>query len=396
MSYTYNNTPVISKVTLPSGTEYYIKDSEARTKINDLDSRVSTLAVAGGMRYLGISATLVTDGGTESVYINGETIYTSGIDAGSVVIYDESEFIWNGTKWQLLGEVNQTFGDLAAADETIASYTPEGTVSQPTFSGTLSNVSLASSSSTSANSLEYVPSGTVSATWTGLSTTSTGSYTPAGSVTTTVATTSDTQVLVAPAESGTATYTPEGNISTPVVSKSADGTSSTIKNPTTINNVLSAINTSAPSSTAISNAIAYCSVANQTLSFNQLGTSSTAAIATTDISVRTGDATYTVSAPTFTGTGARLVTNSISIPATFSSSFSGTPATISVSGTPEGSITSSSFSGDAIYFSGTYTPAGTVSQPTFTGTAATIISQPVESNQPEGQSNPQPGGDSNN
>lgn len=282
MSYTYNNTPVISKVTLPSGTEYYIKDSEARTKINDLDSRVSSLSGVSGMKYLGISLTRVVDGDTGSVNINGSTVYPNELSAGSVVIYQEQEFIWNGTKWQLFGPVNQTFGDLASADTTTATYTPVGTVSQPTFTGSSSVVVLTKSNSTSTNALDYTPAGTISAI---------------------------------------------------TVSKSSGGSSDTIKNPTTINNVLSAINTSAPSSTTISNAIAYCSVSNQTLSFNQLGTSSTASIVTTDVSVRTGDAEYAASTPQFTGT--------------------------------------------KVYFNGSCTPSGTVSQPTFTGTQATITGSPT-------------------
>lgn len=282
MSDTYNNTPVISKVTLPSGTEYYIKDSEARTKINDLDSRVSSLSGVSGMKYLGISLTRVVDGDTSSVNINGSTIYPSALSAGSVVIYQEQEFIWNGTKWQLFGPVNQTFGDLASADTTTATYTPTGTISQPTFTGSSSEVVLTKSNSTSTNALDYTPAGTLSAI---------------------------------------------------TVSKSSSGSSDTIKNPTTINNVLSAINTSAPSSTAISNAIAYCSVSNQTLSFNQLGTSSIAPIVTTDVSVRTGDAEYAVSTPQFTGT--------------------------------------------KVYFNGSCIPSGAVSQPTFTGTQVTITGSPT-------------------
>lgn len=108
--------------------------------------------------------------------------------------------------------------------------------------------------------------------------------------------------------------------------------------------------------------------------------------------VKTGDASYTASAPaftgtkvqlagtvtpsgsisaSFTGTGVRLETGSIAVPATYSASFTGTAGSVTTTGTPEGSV-SSTFTGTKAQIDGTVTPSGTVSQPTFTGTAATI------------------------
>ena len=72
-------------------------------------------------------------------------------------------------------------------------------------------------------------------------------------------------------------------------------------------------------------------------------------ITTSNVTVKTGDASYSASSPAFTGTGVRLVTGNIST--ADSASFTGTEATVSVSGTP----------------------AGTVSQPTFSGTGVRLV-----------------------
>jgi hypothetical protein len=63
-----------------------------------------------------------------------------------------------------------------------------------------------------------------------------------------------------------------------------------------------------------------------------------------DTTVKTGDASYTASAPAFTGTGVRLVTGNIAVPSSYTASFTGTEGNLSVSGTPSGSV-SSTFSG---------------------------------------------------
>jgi hypothetical protein len=90
-----------------------------------------------------------------------------------------------------------------------------------------------------------------------------------------------------------------------------------------------------------------------------------------------------VTDPTFSGTGVRLVTGNIAVPKTYSTTFTNTNKTATVSAassgeatyTPSGSV-SGTFTGDsntvaisvAADANGNYTPAGTVSQPTFSGT----------------------------
>lgn len=60
-----------------------------------------------------------------------------------------------------------------------------------------------------------------------------------------------------------------------------------------------------------------------------------------------------MSAPSFTGTGVRLVTGNIAVPSAYDATFVGNSDSVSVSGTPNGDV----------------------SKPSFTGTAATITVQ---------------------
>lgn len=110
----------LSKIVLPSGSEYNIKDAKAREDIAALQS-IKT--------YLGITTTELMDGATTtSIVISGETVTVSASDAGVYVIYGELEFVWNGSKWQELGSTSN-LGDLAFKDTATGSVTPAGSVS---------------------------------------------------------------------------------------------------------------------------------------------------------------------------------------------------------------------------------------------------------------------------
>lgn len=154
----------ISQITLPSGTTYDIKDATARQ------------AMAGGVTFLGVSSTAVTDGGTEKPTINSTAVTPSN---GDLVVYGDGEFIYGGTygsggTWAEFGDLS-TLGDLAYKD------TASGTVAVPnTYTTTV----------TPTTTTKYVAS----------------SATGGG-------TASKSTVTVSPASSGTATYTPAGNIS---------------------------------------------------------------------------------------------------------------------------------------------------------------------------------------
>ena len=399
----------ISVIKLPSGTEYSLKDAQARADIATLQN-----VTTGAMHYVGVTTTALSDGATTNPIKIDNVDYTAV--AGDVAIYSTREYVFSTSdnKWHEFGSTG-SLKALAFKDSASTKYTPAGSVSQPTFTGTSSTVTITATDNTSGNyqpkgsvtvttkstanktatvapaasgTATYTPSGSITnATFTGTATTSTGKFTPSGTV---GLTNTNQTTTVSAATSGTATYTPAGSVGTPTISVKTAGTTTTIKNPTSTTCAKTVV-AAAPGSTAPANAITYYSVSGETLSLYQLGYTTGASISTSDVTVKTGDAEYQSSKPSWTGTGARLVTGNISVPS--SASFTGTEGNVSVSGTPTGSV-SADFEGDAVrlvtgnipvpsdytatftgtkaQLAGSTTASGTVSKPSFTGTEATI------------------------
>jgi hypothetical protein len=365
----------ISKITLPSGSTYDIKDAYARQQIE---------ALSGYTYYIGVTTTPLTDGSTTNpITVNGESITAN---TGAICTYGNKEFIWNGTAWQEFGDLS-ALGDLAYADTASTSYTPQGSVSA-SFTGSSSSVTITASASSSGN---YTPAGNITGTtFTGASMTSTGkftpsgdisftntnqtatvskassgtaTYTPEGSITGTTFTgssmtstgkftpsgsvsfTNSNQTATVSSTTGTATYTPAGNITAGAITVKTAGSTDTIHNPTKVT-VAKTLEAAAPGATAPSNAITYYAVANETLSLYQIGYTTGDSITTSDVTVKTGDAAYESANPTFSGTGVRLVTGNISVPS--SATFSGTEDDVSVSGTTTGSVSNGTFSGTGV------------------------------------------------
>ena len=387
----------ISKITLPNGNTYDIKDATARSAINSL---------LGGdaVTFGGVTSTALTEGGTEKPTVDSAQVTPT---KGQLYFYGTKEYLWDGAKWIELGVVD-ALGDLAYKDSVTVKYdkatvntktftgtgvrlvtgqipvpktytttftgkaktvsvsgTPEGTVSQPTFTGTgvrlvTGNIAVPTSASFTGTEATISVTGTA----TGTVSQPTFSGTKASGLT------------VSPATSGTATYTPEGTVTAPTISVATAGSTTTIKNPTSVT-VAKTVVAAAPGATAPSNSLTYYSVADETLSLYQLGYTTGASITTNNVTVKNGDAAYSATAPTFTGTGNRLIlqdytpAGTVSQPSFSSGAISGsatyTPAgTIGLTTTNKTATVSAAASGDA-----TYTPGGTVSQPTFTGTALT-------------------------
>ena len=312
----------ISKITLPSGSTYDLKDATARELISQLE---------GYTAYIGVTTTALTDGATTNpITINGASVTAVN---GNIANYGSKEFIFNGTNWNEFGDLSG-LGDLAFKDSASGSYTPAGTVSQPTFTG---------------NKL-----------------TSTGSYTPAGTI---GLTNTNKTATVSKASSGDATYTPQGTVSQPTFS----GSSTTVTVTATANtngNYQPAgsnsgggvtLNTTTVNSITDVGSMPTYTVSSETLTITAGSTPTKGANTTVATSVKTftqptftgtkvqlaGSCTPagTVSQPTFTGTGARLVTGNIAVPT--SASFTGTEADISVEGTPSGTVSKPTFSGTA-------------------------------------------------
>lgn len=152
--------PEISQIILPTGTTYAIKDAHARALIDQM---------SGYTDFLGVTTTELTDGATTNpITINGSDVTAK---KGDIATYGSGEFIFNGTTWQEFGDLSG-LGDLAFKDTASASYTPAGTVSQPTFTGTQGSVSV---SGTIANSVTLDVAATSSTGYTDI--------TPGGTVT---------------------------------------------------------------------------------------------------------------------------------------------------------------------------------------------------------------------
>ena len=78
-------------------------------------------AISGGTHFIGISTTAITDGGTEKPTIGGSQKTAAN---GDIVIYENKEFIWNGSAWEELGDTT------AEANRITALETWKGTASQ--------------------------------------------------------------------------------------------------------------------------------------------------------------------------------------------------------------------------------------------------------------------------
>ena len=157
-----------------------------------------------------------------------------------------------------------------------------------------------------------------------------GEYTPHGSVSVSTNTTTNQTATVSPAQSGDATYTPGGTVSAPTISLKTAGATDTIKNPTAktmVKNVVAV----APGEQAPSNVMTYYAVEGEKLKLYQIGYGTEASITTENKTVKTGDAEYESSTPSFSGTGVRLETGAIPVPATYSATFTGNEETITVS-----------------------------------------------------------------
>ena len=93
----------ISKIQLPSGNSYDIKDQGARDLIASLQ---------GGVYFLGKTTTALSDGATTNpIQIDGQTGTTTAVN-GNIVVYGNAEFIFNGTKWIEFGDTS-SLGALA-------------------------------------------------------------------------------------------------------------------------------------------------------------------------------------------------------------------------------------------------------------------------------------------
>lgn len=156
----------ISKITLPNGSTYDIKDTTARNQITleaadrkATDERIKFSLeelksnLTGAMHYAGVTTTALYDRSpveniSSPIEINGEDYIPN---PGDVVIYQNKEFVFStqtknvdGTEktigiWNEFGSTG-SLKALAFKDSASGSVTPSGTVSKPIFTGTNSEV----------------------------------------------------------------------------------------------------------------------------------------------------------------------------------------------------------------------------------------------------------------
>lgn len=394
--------PKIKRITLPSGTTYDITDQGARDLIAEL---------MNFREYLGVTTTPLTSGSTTNpIMIEGEAVTAQ---AGDVATYNTEEFVFSSTnQWQQFGSLT-SLGALAYKNSASGNFTPAGGVTstwtgaETTSTGSFTPSGAVTISKAESGTANYTPEGSVSSTFTGASMTSTGKFTPNGNVSLTTEqevldvygsaptggqsatytpagsiglTTRDLYYAVNPTIEGSGdAYTPAGNVAAPTISVATAGSTTTVNSITSVGTL--------PELTAtVSNEVL-------TIGFNQ-GTLPTKG---SDTTVKTGDAAYSATAPSFTGTPTRFqvnvptvqgatftgtgtkLTTSVDIPT--SAGFSGTEGNVSVTGTTGGSV-SSSFNGTGAVLTGSFegtdgtvtvkgTPQGSVNS-TFNGTQGTV------------------------
>lgn len=324
----------ISKITLPSGTTYNLKDQAARDLIGDLSSYT---------KFLGVTTTALTDGATTNpITINGDSVTAEN---GNIATYGSAEFIFNGTSWQSFGDLSG-LGDLAFKDSASGS----GTVAVPkTYTTTVTPKAKDVSVTGTTTGSVSVTKSTVTVS---KATSGTATYTPQG-------TNGSSSV------SGSCTVTAAGSVSAPTISVKTAGGTTTIKNPTS-KTVVTDMSISAAASGTATGELVYCSVANETLTLSKFIETTGASISTSNVTVKNGDAAYEATAPTFTGSSA---TGTISGTAA-AQTFTGTGARLV---TDSEVATGASFTGASMTSTGSYTPA----TPTASTTTATTENKTV-------------------
>lgn len=333
----------ISKITLPTGTTYDIKDATARQMASAGMSFVISTDAASTPKDIEwdddgstVTGTLTASSSTSGIFYL-VPITTSG-DSDIYAEYITVK-VGNNYSWEKVGTTDidlSNLGDLAYKNSASGNFTPSGTVSQPTFSGN----SLTSTGS-------FTPDGTVSQpTFAGTEGSVSVSGTPSGTIT---------------VGSGSANYTPAGTVSTPTISVTPSSSTGYVASSATGGG-------SVTGGTAASCTLPTLgtTVSDETLVLSWTDGSFTANTPTAvtlpsfeSKTIVTGIASASSSQPSFSGTGTNLV-------------FSGTSMSSTGTFTPSGTVSQPTFTGSSGSVSVSGTPSGTVSQPTFSGTQGSV------------------------
>lgn len=387
---------ILTQIELPTGSVYDLVDQGARDlidAINNWEYVVCTSAAdtpkdvqwtSGGTTITGTLVAASTTmykiylvpsaNGTNDIYDEYITVNPSGTTYtwemfGNTALPDMTQYVKNKS-----GHSGGIAGDLAYKDSASGS----GSVAIPSsFTTTITPAAKdVSVSGTTTGSVSVTKSAvTVSKAASG-----TATYTPAG---TNAASTVSGSCTVTPSGTiskgtGTANYTPEGSVAAPTISVATAGSTTTIKNPTS-KTVVTDMSVADPSATAATGELVYCTVSGTKLSLKKFVETTGDSITTSNVTVKNGDASYSASAPAFTGTGAELkFTGSSS-----SGTISGTAAAQTFTGTGARLVTDSevaidaSFTGASMTSTGSYTPAAGTATTTVAGSTSTTVNVTV-------------------
>ena len=350
--------PDLSKITLPSGSTYDLKDATARQMISQLNQFdylvVNELPTAASTTMYKIYLVAAETPGTQDIYEEYITIDKgSGASPryvweklGTITAPDLSEYAKSADLGDLAWK-DSASGTVAGIPKTFTTTTTTATSSSKSVSvtgTTTGSVSVTKSaveitpSSTGTAANKYTPAGSNASS----SVSGTCSVTPSGSIKT---------------GSGTANYTPAGNVSV-----SSAGSTTTIKNPTS-KTVVTDMDVANPSSTTATGELIYFSVSDETLSLKKIIETTGDSITTSNVTVKNGDAAYS-----FAGTGTNLVFEGSSS----SGTISGTAAAQTFTGTDTYFKTASNVATDASFSGASMTSTGSVDVPA-TFTSSTVV-----------------------
>lgn len=359
----------ISKITLPNGQTYAIKDEVARAavgaglQIKVVDKLPAAAAATMGALYF------VSD-----THSDKDDIYDE-----YVTVKKEDSYAWEkigNTDVDLSNYATKAHKHKVTSNVAVAAhtYTPAGTLNAPAFTGSAVDVSVSGTPTGTLNAPAFTGTEgdvSVSGKATGSVTIAVGTgdanYTPAGQV--------STPTFTGKALTSSGKYTPAGEVAAPTVTidtKNAQGAEAAVYSMASAGSVTAgeAASYTGHSFNAGELSSWNASVTGETLSFSF----NAGKLASHEAGTFSGGKATVVTLPT---REAITIAAEASAPA-----FTGKEGAVSVSGTPTGTISkptftgtganlAATFAGDAFNSTGKFVPAGTVAAPVFTGKAMT-------------------------
>lgn len=343
----------LSNVEMPDGSLLEIKDTVARQMATGGTHYIGKLYVDGST-YTHLSD---NDTRTSVEIVTGASTHESHVATqGDIVLDDGKEFIFDGTVWEEMGVDN--LGAFAFVDEgrvTVPTVSYGNPTPNQTSTAATVNIQESANGNLAVTGTFTQPtiSGTSSVTGTSTHNTSSQDY----------AVTSSTTI-----PSGkTKNYTPAGSVSAPTISLATAGTTTTIKNPAS-KTVVQSVSASNPGTGSLTGEVVYMDYTEntETLSFKRLAAPTGASITTSNVTVKTGDGSYSAGTPTFTGTDVYMDVKGVQVTAA--------TGTVSASGSISATATGGAYAPKKYQIDVNYDKTTSVTQGTKTdGTVTKVV-----------------------